>query len=313
MKVICVTANPAIDLTVHAPNWKVGVVNRGTKMDKTPGGKGLSVAINLADAGISCTASGWIGSGNFGTFSEALKKHHIEDAFIKVEGETRRCIKIIEENSGDTTDINMPGLHISAQEQEQLLNYLDLEVDENTTLVLGGSLPPGVEKNFYADVVKKYRDRASFIVVDTSGEALVQTMKSDVLPHMIKPNIHELSELCGKDLDSDEEIVRQAKAFVNQGVALVVVSMGDRGAWFVDKEEAILAQPPRVKVVSTVGAGDAMVAGTVRGILLGHPLERLARTATAYSTANIQHMGTYLPDEATLDALKSRVVVSRLL
>lgn len=288
MKIIAVTPNPAIDLTVHATGWQRGLVNRGQRIDKTAGGKGITVAINLNDAGVKAVVTGWMGARNDSTFVEEFAEHGVVDEFIRVPGDTRRCIKIIDDNTGETTDINMPGMEIPAGARQELIDYLDREITEDTILVMGGSLPSGVEKDYYAGITKRYRNKCRYVVVDTSDEALTKLMESDVLPHIIKPNIHELEALCGRTLEEDTDIVAQAREFIARGVELCVISMGSRGAWFVTKDNAIHAAPPRVKVMSTVGAGDAMVAGVVRGMSLGEDLVTIARTATAYSAANIQ-------------------------
>lgn len=312
MKFITVTANPAIDLTVHAADWQRGIVNRGQSIDKTAGGKGISVAINLSDAGEEVIVTGWMGDKNDSTFVEAFAEHGVKDEFIRISGDTRRCIKIIDDNNGETTDINLPGLPIPSDALVKLERYLEENVNQDSVLVMGGSLPPDVPKDYYAQAVKKYRDKCRYVVVDTSGKALTALMEADVLPHIVKPNIHELEELCGHELEDDAHIVEQARKFVERGVELAVVSMGGRGAWFVSKTQAIHATPPRVKVMSTVGAGDAMVAGVVRGMVLGQDLETIARTATAYSAANIQHMGVALPAPEVIERLMSRVMISQL-
>ncbi|SUO95410.1 1-phosphofructokinase [Suttonella ornithocola] len=312
MKIITVTPNPAIDLTIHATDWQRGLVNRGQSVDKTAGGKGITVAINLNDAGVDAIVTGWMGAHNDSTFVEEFEEHHVVDEFIRIPGDTRRCFKIIDDNTGETTDINMPGLEIPADARQALIDYLDREVTNETILVLGGSLPKGVEKDFYAGITKRYRDKCRYLVIDTSDEALKKLMECDVLPHIIKPNIHELEDLCGRELEEDADIVKQAREFVARGVELCVVSMGSRGAWFVTEYDAIHASPPRVKVMSTVGAGDAMVAGVVRGMSLGEDLVTIAKTATAYSAANIQHMGTALPPQDKIEKLMSRVVISQL-
>lgn len=312
MKVISVTANPAIDLTIHASDWKRGIVNRGQKIDKTAGGKGLTVAINLRDAGIDASVTGWMGARNDSTFVTTFAEHHLDDHFIRIPGDTRRCIKIIDNSTGETTDINMPGLAIPEQARTQLVDYLDANLSRDAVLVMGGSLPQAIEEDFYARMVARFRARCRCVVVDTSDGPLKATMQAEVLPHVIKPNIHELSEFCGHSVEDDADVVAIAREFIDRGVALAVVSMGSRGAWFVNRATALHAAPPRVKVMSTVGAGDAMVAGIVRGIILGHDLDQMARTATAYSAYNIQHMGTCLRDRARIVTLKSQVVISQL-
>lgn len=312
MKVVCVTANPAIDVTVHANNWRQGRVNRGQKIEETAGGKALGVAINLQNAGMTAIASGWLGENNEKTFIDTLKKQSVTDAFIRIPAaETRRCIKIIDENTSETTDINMPGIEIPRAAQQNLIDYLDEVVDQQTVLVFGGSLPPNVAEDFYAQMTAKFHARCPFIAVDTSEAALKNVMRSEILPQVIKPNLDELAFLCGRTLRNDPDIVSVGRSFVARGVKLVVISLGARGAWFINETEALHAQPPQVKVVSTVGAGDAMVAGMVRGMILGSSLSDIAKTATAYSAANVQHLGAYLPAAEIVEQLKNQVTIMR--
>lgn len=310
MKIICVTPNPAIDLTVHAAGWQRGIVNRGQRLDNTAGGKALTVAVALADSGLSPVVTGWMGDKNDVVFVDTFKAHNVKDEFLRIDGKTRSCIKIIDDNDGDTSDFNMPGAEISAQSQQELQAYLDKEVDKDTTLIFGGSLPAGVEKDYYAQIAKRYRDKCRYLVIDTSDKALEELMKSDVLPHMIKPNILELEGLCNRKLNSKEEIIAQAREFVKRGIELVVVSMGGDGAMYVTKDEALHAAAPKVQVVSTVGAGDTMVAGTVRGLLLGQSLAEMATNATAWGAGKIQFMGLGLPKAEVIEELKKQVRIT---
>lgn len=310
-KVITVTPNPAIDLTIHVAKWERGLVNRGEKMYVTPGGKGLTVALNLAEAGIHSRVTGWMGAHNDAPFTRAFADHDIVDDFIRYPGDTRRNVKIVDNSTGETTDINMPGHEICEKMLQEQLEYLDREIDEHTVLIFGGSLPPGIEKDFYARMVKKYRDQCRYLVIDTSDRALKAMMEADVLPHVIKPNIHELEGLTGRSINSADDIVQQAREFIARGIELAVVSAGEKGAWFVTADEVIHAQPPTVKVASTVGAGDAMVAGTVRGLLLGRALDELARTATAYSVANIMAVGISLPPQEDIEHIRKQVVITK--
>lgn len=307
--VITVTANPALDLTINATNWERGVVNRGDSMTVTPGGKGVSVAINLVESGVDAWVTGWMGEGNDIHFTREFRMLDIRDEFIRIPGDIRRNVKIIDE--GETTDFNLPGEIIPADKREALIDLLDEHVPNASMLVMGGSLPPGIDKDFYAQMVKRYRGRCDYIVVDTSDKALVETMNAGVLPDIIKPNIHELQALVGTKIESDEEILEAARSFIARGMKMVVVSMGERGAWFVTEKEAVHAKPPKVKVASTVGAGDAMVAGVVRGILNGRDIDDIARTATAFSAGNIMVTGVQLPSQEKIEELKAQVVISR--
>ncbi len=310
MSVITVTANPALDLTIHAENWKRSAVNRGQQLDVNPGGKGLNVAINLNNAGIKASVTGWMGKNNDHHFKRVFKQHGVQDDFIRFSGDIRTCIKIVDDSNGETTDINMPGCKVPKKAQKALEKYIERYADMASVLMFGGSLPQGIEADYYAKMVSKYRKRCRYTVVDTSGEALAEVMKADILPHVIKPNIHELEEFCGQSINNHKELLVQARGYIERGIEVVVVSMGSKGAWFVTKNCALHALPPKISVVSTVGAGDAMVAGIIQGLLLESDLADMAKNATSFSVANIMHMGSYLPDRKLLDALRAQVVIT---
>lgn len=310
MKIITITANPALDITAHVNDWSRGVVNRGQSIAVNAGGKGINVAVNLAQSGLEVYATGWLGRENDDTFCRTFTHERINDDFIRVDGETRRNLKIVDSVNDENTDFNMPGVAIDASAQEALNDYLKANTDEWTVLVFGGSLPPGVSADYYAKMVASYRDKCHFLVVDASGQALTEVLQADWLPDMVKPNIHELREVTGKALDSDDAIVAEAREWVKRGIKMMVVSMGHEGAWFVTQDEAVKALPLKVDVATTVGAGDAMVAGTVKGVIAGHNLADIARTATAYSAANIERVEAGLPSESRLETLKKQVVIT---
>lgn len=308
-QVITVTLNPALDYTLHVKTLEQGIVNRADRIDFACGGKGLKVAVNLNIAGIDASATGFMGAVNDQRFCALFEQKSVQDDFIRIEGaETRRNIKIVDE-AGETTDINLQGIVISDEKKAELIALIDAQLPDAEVLMFGGSLPPNFPKDFYAQMIKRYKNSGKFLVVDTSGAALIELMKADILPDFIKPNIHELREMTGKALDSDAEIIATAREFVARGMQLVVVSMGADGAWFVTKDEALHASPPRVKIASTVGAGDAMVAGVIRGILLGRGLTEIAKTATAFGAANVENLSSFISTRDRIDVLRERVVI----
>lgn len=147
--------------------------------------------------------------------------------------------------------------------------------------VLAGSLPPGVALDFYAKTIRLLSARGIRVVLDSSGEALRLAVAA--APAVIKPNVHELSELTGRKLEDEASVIEAARELVAGGIGLVVVSRGGDGAVFVTRDQVVSARPPLIEVHSTVGAGDAMVAGIVAGHLRGLPLEQTAALATAFS------------------------------
>ena len=285
-QVITVTLNPAIDQTITIRKFTPGAVNRVESVRENPGGKGVNVASALADYGFNVAATGFLGHENTAIFEELLERKNIGDHFVRIAGQTRSGIKINDPVRGETTDINFPGITPQPHELVSFYEQLDKLVTlheqlDNLWIVLAGSVPPGIDPGIYCELIKRFRERGQKVVLDTSGEPL--RLALEAVPYFVKPNIHELEELLGRRLMTRESIVEAARHFIARGTALVAVSMGVEGALFVTADEAIFACPPSIQVCSTVGAGDAMLAGIIAGHLCELPLADCARLATAFS------------------------------
>lgn len=304
-EVLTVTLNPAIDRTVTIENFTAGAVNRVERVVQHPGGKGVNVAATLADAGHRAAATGFLGRENCASFEDLFARKGIGDHFVRIAGETRVGIKIVDPARGQTTDINFPGLAPAPADAEALLRRL--EAVEAPWAVLAGSIPQGVDQTIYRDLVAALRARGRRVALDTSGEPL--RLALEAFPQIVKPNIHELEALLGTALPDTAAVVAAARGLLAGGVELVVVSMGSEGALFVSGDEVVRARPPRVTVQSTVGAGDAMVAGIVAAQLRGLPLADAARLATAFSVDAISRIGAGLSDQAAIAAIMGRVEV----
>ncbi len=176
--------------------------------------------------------------------------------------------------------------------------------------VLSGSVPAGVPTGLYADLVAHLKRQGKAVVLDASGEPFAAAVGRG--PDIIKPNIDELSELVGRSLASQADVLAAARTLIEQGVGLVAVSMGAAGALFVEGTAAVFAVPPAITVKSTVGAGDAMVAGIVTGTLRGLDLADRARLATAFSLGTLGEVGPHLPGPEVIDAYAARVQIQTL-
>ncbi|WP_297323628.1 1-phosphofructokinase [uncultured Bartonella sp.] len=304
MNVATLTVNPAIDETVYLPELKRGHVHRAQRVRFNAGGKGINVAACLADFGVKTAVTGFLGKDNIAIFEALFKSRHIEDHFIRRAGETRTNIKIVDES--ETTDINLQGLSPSAQEIEKLQHNVDQLLLSGVLMVMSGSLLPKMPASFYAGEVKRAKNGAK-IIVDCSGEALAELLKAEKLPLAIKPNIDELSQYCGHPLKDENEVLTVARSLIARGMQLVTVSLGAKGAIFVSKEQAFHASLPVRDVESTVGAGDAMVAGIASAVCENAPLERIARLATAFAVGKLASLGPALPDKATIEHLAQKV------
>ncbi|WP_102125261.1 1-phosphofructokinase [Deinococcus planocerae] len=308
-RVATLTLNPALDLTVRADGWRRGEVNLGQSLHLGAGGKGVNVASFLADWGLRVTATGFLGDENPGQFEALFRQKGVQDAFLRVPGPTRVGVKIVDGAAQETTDINLPGLAATPELLAELEARLDALAADHDAFVLAGSVPPGVGADFYARTVARLRAAGRFVALDTSGAALQTALRADVLPNLLKPNIHELSAALGRPLPGEDDVLAAARELLARGAELVTVSQGERGALLVSRDETVRAVPPRVAVVSTVGAGDAMVSGLVCARAEGLSLADAARRATAFSLGAITRLGAHLPPRAELDAFAARVVV----
>lgn len=313
--VVTVTINPAIDQTITIPNFAAGTVNRVQTAQMNAGGKGINVAAFLADFGQPATVTGFLGRANDEIFRQLFAQKDIEDRCVRIAGATRIGVKITDPLLHQTTDINFPGQAPEPADLEQLFDILRELAAEHEWFVLSGSIPAGVPTGIYAEMIRTlagvHAECPPRVVVDTSGEGFRQAVIAG--PWLIKPNVDELSEFAGERLETAPAIMGVARSLMQRyNISSVVVSMGAQGAIFLEGDEAIWAVPPAVEVRSTVGAGDAMVAGTVAGKLRGLPLADCARLATAFSVAAIGHIGSGLPSLAAVEAARERVTIRPL-
>jgi 1-phosphofructokinase len=295
------TLNPAIDRTVTIPNFAAGAVNRVETASDTPGGKGVNVALALAASGLRTAVTGFLGRENAAPFQALFADRQIVDRFIRIPGATRIGIKIIDPIRSLTTDINFPG---PAPQPGHLAALLEtLASIESPWWVVAGSLPPGMDPAIYREIITTLK-RGARVALDASGEALRHAIEAG--PYMIKPNLDELQALLGERLTRIEAIIAAARKLLSKGIELAVVSMGGEGACFVTETEAVIARPPAIEVRSTVGAGDAMVAGIVAAQIRGLPLEECARLASAFSLRRLTHAE---PSPAALEAAIRQITI----
>jgi 1-phosphofructokinase len=324
-RVVTVTINPAIDQTVSIPNFTAGEVNRVRSSQMDAGGKGINVAAFLADFGQPAIATGFLGAANDEIFRRLFQQKGIEDRCVRIAGATRIGVKISDMALHQTTDINFPGQAPEPADIDRLFDVLRELAADHEWFVLSGSIPAGVSAGIYGEMIhvlaRAGARHAPKVVLDTSGEGFRQAVAAG--PWLIKPNADELGEFAGEKLETGggpgaggpdtAAIVRVARSLMQRyGIASVVVSMGKDGAIYVEGDETIWAVPPSVEVKSTVGAGDAMVAGTVAGKIRELPLAECARLATAFSVTAISNIGSGLPSLETVEAARQRVTIREL-
>ena len=308
-RVVTVTINPAIDQTITIPNFTAGTVNRVQSSQMDAGGKGINVASFLADFGQPATVTGFLGADNDDIFHRLFERKGIQDRCVRIAGQTRIGVKVSDEVLHQTTDINFPGETPSPADVARLFEILVELAATHEWFVLSGSIPRGISAGIYEEMVRVLAGKK--VVLDTSGEGFRQAVPAG--PWLIKPNVDELSEYAGKTLDSPAAILEQARAIMGRDhINSVVISMGKEGAIFVEGDETVWAVPPAVEVKSTVGAGDAMVAGIVASKIRGLALAECARLSTAFSVTAISHIGSGLPSIEAVQSAREQVTIREL-
>ena len=309
-KILTITLNPALDLTVRVPHLEPGEVNRSQALLSHAAGKGLNVAQVLADLGHSLTVSGFLGEDNQQAFNALFARRGFADAFIRVPGETRSNIKLAEDD-GRVTDINGPGPHVNDLAQHALLDKLDHIAASHDAVVVAGSLPRGVSAQWLRELVLRLKALGCKVILDTSGEALKEGLRAG--PWLVKPNAEELSEALGHPVSSVASQVAAATELQTLGISHVVISHGADGVnWFCRGTQPLQAVPPKVRVASTVGAGDSLLAGMVHGLISGHSPEQTLRGATAIAAMAVTQIGFGISDALQLVTLESGVNVRAL-
>ncbi|UEB96729.1 1-phosphofructokinase [Pseudomonas sp. HN2] len=308
-KILTLTLNPALDLTVELSRLDAGQVNRSDEMHTHAAGKGVNVAQVLADLGHQLTVSGFLGEDNLQAFENLFAKRGFVDAFIRVPGETRSNIKVAEQD-GRITDINGPGPVVDADAQQALLDRLLQIAPGHDAVVVAGSLPRGVTAQWLRELVDKLNALGLKVALDSSGEALRAALQAS--PWLIKPNTEELAHALGCEVVSPIAEAQAAARLHAQGIEHVVISHGADGVNWFSVGSALHASPPKVSVASTVGAGDSLLAGMLHGLLSADTPEQTLRTATAIAAMAVTQIGFGINDPAQLAQLEQGVRVRPL-
>ncbi len=281
-----VTFNPAIDYIVRMDKpLDPGMTNRSTSEDCYFGGKGINVSTILKNLDIENTALGFAAGFTGEAIVESVKSKGIIADFIMLnEGISRINVKI---KSGEETEINAQGPYISEDALNELLEKLN-KLAKGDVLILAGSIPNSLPNNVYEIILERLQDREIMFVVDATGDLLKNVLK--YRPFLIKPNNHELGEIFGKVLKTDEELFEYAGKLQEMGARNVLISMaGDGSLLITENGERLRRGVPKGTVKNSVGAGDSMVAGFIAGYMktgdygTALKLGTAAGSATAFS------------------------------
>ncbi|MBL8094932.1 MAG: 1-phosphofructokinase family hexose kinase [Anaerolineales bacterium] len=286
---LCVNPNAAIDKTVVVPGFHLNDIQRPESVRMSPGGKGCNVARAFKTLGGEPVVTGWIG-GHAGAFiEEGLKAEGIGTAFVRVPFESRTCLSIVDPDGPGLTELYERGEPIPADAVGAFIDWFEAHVAEYAAVSFSGSLPPGAPADLYAQLIQLARARGVMTLLDSSGPGLAAGLAAG--PDLIKPNAHEFEELMGRPLPTPTEVAQAARDWSITTGGSVVVSLGESGALAAQGDQAWQVIPPTIKLVSAVGSGDSLVAGTLLGILQGRALPDAVAIGVAAGAANAMSLG----------------------
>ncbi|EPP5335969.1 1-phosphofructokinase [Vibrio alginolyticus] len=308
-KVVTITLNPALDLTGSVNELNVGSVSLVQQSNLHAAGKGVNVAKVLSDLGADVTVTGFLGKDNPELFHQLFNDIGVKNEFVEVQGATRINVKLVEAN-GNVSDINFPGVQVKTDEIARFEETLFRLAETHDYFVLAGSLPGGVTAEQCAAWIKALHQQGKKVLFDSSKAALKSGIEAH--PWLIKPNDEELGDFVGEHLETPEQCQAAAQALSDKGIENIVVSMGADGVMWLNQGKWLRAQPPRMNVVSTVGAGDTLVAGLCWGHMQLMPKNDLLRFATALSALAVSQIGVGLTSQEELENIKQQTEVSEL-
>ena len=301
--IVTVTPNPSVDRTVFIDALHPGKIMRSTRSWSEPSGKGVNVALALHAHDVPVRAVVTAGGSVGAQLRQMLCAAGLDTVIVPIAGAIRSNVSLTQPN-GAVTKINEAGPQLSDEETDRLLDAVTKEVAGARWLVCAGSLPAGVPVGWYGELVELGHRNGVSVAVDTSGEALAETLSAK--PDLVKPNVHELAELTGRVPRTLGEVIEAAQEVRRRGARTVLASLGGDGAILVDAVGAVWGHAPVEKVVSTVGAGDAMLAG-----YLSCPQGRSEALATAlqWGAAAVQNEGTlFLPNVSRAQVTMSATI-----
>jgi 1-phosphofructokinase family hexose kinase len=307
--IISLTVNPAVDQTAWVDRLQPGATHRVQQTHIDPAGKGINVSRMIHRLGWPTIAFGFLAGDTGNIVEKSLDTEGVQHQFIRIPGQTRVNVTVVD-RQGVATGLLSAGPSVPPESLATLDSLISFWLQGGRVLVVAGSLAPGIAEDAYAGYVRAARDCGVKVILDTHGEPLRRGIAAQ--PDLIKPNVAEAEELLGRRLPDAMAVIGGAQEIAERGVGIVVISMGAEGAICVHGQRTWRILPPKIKRRSTVGSGDAMVAGLATALARGESIEAGLRLGTAAGAATAMTEGTALGTLADTTALLAQVHVEEL-
>ena len=307
--ILCVNPNAAIDKTAVVPNFRLNEIHRPQQLITLAGGKGFNVARALKCLGHEPRIMCWIGGHAGDYIVSALRREGIGVEAVRTDAESRTCLSILDPENQTLTEVYEQGEPIPPDKLAEFNTRFEHAVAGCEAVTLSGSLPPGVPSDFYAELIRLAHAAHVPALLDASGDALQQGIAAR--PALVKPNKQEFEDLLGARYETGAAGVPAMIELAQRYETTVIVSLGAEGVICANGEQVIRVRPPRVRAVSAVGSGDALLAGIAFGIAHSFSLEESLRYGVAAGAANALRIGAGVFDKREFDALVSQVTALR--
>ncbi|WP_394758481.1 1-phosphofructokinase family hexose kinase [Flavobacterium sp.] len=300
-KIITITFNPSIDKSASISAMQPDIKMHCSAANIEPGGGGINVARVISRLGGDVKAIFPSGGYTGMFFNHLLENEKVPFVSIQSKNETRENFVILDESTNKQFRFGMPSNEIFENEWKDCLKTIENSKDVDY-IIASGSLPPGIPLDIYAELSKIAKLNNAKFIADTSGEALKNAVNEGV--YLLKPNLEELGILLEiEDLKIENIEVAAKELIQKESCEVIVISLGANGAMLVTKDETITIKPPKVKVKSTVGAGDSMVAGIVFGLSNNLSLQECLQYGIACGTATTMNLGSALCEKKDVEKL----------
>ncbi|MFN8162791.1 MAG: 1-phosphofructokinase family hexose kinase [Solirubrobacterales bacterium] len=307
------TLNAAIDRTVAVPNFRLGRRHRAVESRTVAGGKGINVARALSLLGRPVIAAGFVGGPTGSRVLEALHEESVLTDFTRIAAETRINLAVIDPTSGDQTEINERGPAVSPEEVRTLFERIGYLAGGAKICVLAGSLPPGAGDDLYARLIGDLGRRGVSVVLDAEGEAMMAGVRAGA--SMVTPNEREAEELVGQEFADRGDLAQGLRELVRLGASEAAITRpeGCVAAVGENSERRLLeVHTEPLEAVSTVGSGDAFLAGYVAARYEGRSAEDCLAYGVACGAESTQHFGAGTVDRNQVERLLGEVAVRDL-
>lgn len=296
-----ITLNPAVDYYVSMERFTEGKLNLAKNGYTLAGGKGINVSKVLKNFGIESTALGFIGGFTGEYIKKDLEKDQIKSKFIELKENTRINIKI--RTLANESEIAGKSPEIELKDLEKLISIIK-EIKSGDILILSGSVPESLGENIYAKIISSL-EKGVKVILDARGKAFKLALEKGV--YLTKPNNHELEEFFNEKHKTIDEIITAGKKLQAMGSENVIISMGSHGSILITKDEVYIGNVPNGNLVSSVGAGDSMVAGTIYGLVKGLEIEKAYKYGIASGSATAFKTG--LADLEDIEKLLNKIKI----